>query len=253
MTKHIIYIVALLFTSFVNAQETSWQKDFEHANQTYEKEHFEDAVKEYQAIANKIDNSPELYYNLANAYYKTRDIINAIYYYEKALKLAPEDKKIAINLNFAQKDLKDDIVIVKEYDKQDIVHQSLSKLSSDGWAKTATAIAFLLLACFIIYYLANNATIKRISFSVMIFGVLLFGGSLYAAHFEANYSERTPPAIIFEQKVAMKEEAKNTSKTLKELHGGTKVYILETKALWIKIRLDNQEEGWIEKNTVKEI
>lgn len=253
MTKYIIYSIAFFFTLFVHAQESNWQKDFEHANNTFDKEHFTDAVKEYQLIADRVDNSPELYFNLANAYFKTRDIVNAIYYYEKALKLDPNNKNIAINLNFAQKDLKDDISIVKEYDKQDIIHQSLKRLTSDGWAKTATGIAFSILGCFIVYFLANNATVKRISFSVMTIGVLLFAGSLYAANFEANYNDRTPPAIIFEPKVNLKEEAKNTSKSLKELHGGTKVYILETKALWIKVRLDNQEEGWIEKNTVKEI
>lgn len=253
MTKHFLYIVVLLCTTLVSAQKLSWQKDFENANNTYQKEHYKEAVEEYRKIADGVQNSPELYFNLASAYYKLHDNVNAVYYFEKALKLSPNDKSIDTNLNFARKDLQDDITIITEYDKKDIIHQSLASLTPDGWAIVATLLAFIVFVCFAVYYITASGTVKRVSLSVLALALLGTIGSVLAANFEFNFKDRTPGAIVFAKQVELREDAKSTSKSLKTVHEGAKVYIIETKSLWIKVKLDNQEEGWIEKNTIKEI
>ncbi len=252
--KKIIYIYMLLLNALVWGQSNDhWNNTFDKANELYQKENFQEAIKLYQQLIEEKNNSPELYFNLANAYFQTKSNTEAVYYYEKALKLSPDDKSIETNLNFARKKLEDDITIIKEYDRKDILHQSLYRLTSDGWAKLATFSAIGIFLIFVIFYLNQNGTVKRICFGLMGLGLLLIIGSIYAAKFEQSYANRYISGIVFDKQIEMKEEAKSTSNTIRELHSGAKVYILENKSLWIKVRLDNQEEGWIEKKSIREI
>ncbi|EHQ42468.1 tetratricopeptide repeat protein [Myroides odoratus] len=253
MKKLTFYLVFALLGVCSYAQTTDWQKSFDKVNETFQKEHFKEAIEGYLALANIHDNSPELYFNLANAYFKTGDYVNAAYYYEKTLKLNPSMQEAKTNLNFTKEHLEDDITIIQEYEKADIVHQSLGKLSIDGWAIVATLSSIALLLCFIIYFINHNSTIKRLLFVGMILSVVLGLGSLYAASFESNYKSNSTAALIFAAKTDLKEDAKTTSATLKELHKGTKVFLLEEKGLWMKVRLENQEIGWINKDVIREI
>ncbi|WP_413513731.1 tetratricopeptide repeat protein [Myroides odoratus] len=253
MKKLPFYLVFVLFSVCIYAQPTAWQKTFDKVNETFQKEHFKEAIDGYLALAKLYDNSPELYFNLANAYYKTGEYINAVYYYEKALKLAPTLQEAKTNLNFAKEHLEDDITLIQEYDKADIAHQSLGKLSADQWAILATISSVALLICFMVYYISHNSTFKRLLFVGMLLSSLLGIGCIYAASFESNYTKNTEMGIVFAAKTEVKEEAKSTSTTLRELHKGTKVFILERNALWIKIRLENQEVGWINKDAIQEI
>lgn len=253
MKKFILYIAFILFGAITYAQETEWQDSFEKANAIYDKEHFKEAINSYLNLAKKVENSPELYFNLANAYFKTEQFTEAIYYYEKALQLNPQLAAAKTNLNFAKEHTKDDIIIIEEYNKSDILHSILSKLSVDQWAILATIISITIFVVFIAYYLSTSSAKKRLFLSTI--GILFLIGvtSIYAASFEENYNDKTEAAIIFSPVINLKSEAKSTSETLKELHKGTKVYILEHKALWLKVRLENQEIGWIQKSAIKEI
>lgn len=251
--KHIITFVLFVLSTISWGQTANWNEKFDKANELILKEKFQEAITIFQDLEKQNNTSPELLFNLGNAFYRTNDNVNAVYYYEKALKLTPNDKSIETNLGYARKNLIDDITIVKEYDNQDILHQTLGKLTPDQWSILATILAFTILIAFIVYYLNEKSSIKRISFVWIVVALLSLGASIYAAKFEEVYRGKEETGIIFSQETNLKEEAKNTSKTLKELHAGTKVYILEHNALWIKVRLDNQEIGWIEKSTIKNI
>lgn len=251
--KHIITFVLFVLSAISWGQTSPWNEQFDKANALIQKEKFQEAITIYRDLEKQNDKSPELLFNLGNAFYRSNDNVNAIYYYEKALKLTPNDKSIETNLSYARKNLVDDITIIKEYDNQDILHQTLGKLSPDQWSILATIFAFTILIAFIVYYLNHSSLIKRISFVWIIIALLGTGASIYAGNFEESYLGKEQTAIIFAKETNLKEEARSTSKTLKELHEGTKVYVLEHNALWIKVRLDNQETGWIEKTTIKNI
>ncbi|WP_010254110.1 tetratricopeptide repeat protein [Myroides injenensis] len=252
--KNIFYLIVFFCSSIVFAQQTStWEKDFDKANTLYQNENFSEAIAVYQKLSKEKSNSPELYFNLANAYYKTKDNVNAVYNYEKALKLDPKNKSFETNLNYARKNLKDDITIIQQYNKEDIIHQCLKILTTDQWAIVATLSAILVFIFFAIYYINQNNAIKKSSFALVVLFVLVTIGTIYIATFEDKYTDTIPTGIVFSLKTDIKDEPKSTAKTLLSIHEGAKVYILETKSLWIRVRLDNQEEGWIEKKNIKEI
>ena len=59
-------------------------------------------------------HSGALYFNLGNSYYKTNNIAESIYYFEKAKKLLPNDEDIQINSSFAQNMTIDAIELLPE-------------------------------------------------------------------------------------------------------------------------------------------
>lgn len=76
--------------------------DFEKVYRLYDEQKFEQAASAYQELFDKYRvQSPDLYLNLANSYFKAGRIGPAVLYYKKALQLAPGDQEIKFNLKFA--------------------------------------------------------------------------------------------------------------------------------------------------------
>ena len=99
-----IYIPLLFFSLFsftFAVQSNEGKAEFDKANDLYRKNKFEDAVKEYKKLIDDGYESAALYYNLGNAYYREGNIGHAILYYEKALKLEPNDDDIIHNIAIA--------------------------------------------------------------------------------------------------------------------------------------------------------
>src|SRR6478736_7526328 len=95
--KNILYILLLTTQVFYAKGE------FDKANELYRKDQFEAAAKAYESILNQKVHSPELYFNLGNCYYKMNKVAPAIYNYETALQLSPNDKEVQNNLKFDHK------------------------------------------------------------------------------------------------------------------------------------------------------
>ena len=108
--------------------------DFEKANSLYNEGGYATAVQAYENILNNGLHSAEVYYNLANCYYKQNNVGHSIYYYEKALALKPKDKSILNNLAFAQKMTVDKIEPVPEAGFLNFINASARLISLDAWA-----------------------------------------------------------------------------------------------------------------------
>src|SRR5690554_3204692 len=102
--KKALYILMFFVHSLLFAQV---QEAFELGNNSYKEGDYEAAVKQWESILDDSLHSSELYYNLGNVHLKLNNIGESIYYYEKALQLAPGDRDTKNNLRFAQNQLVD--------------------------------------------------------------------------------------------------------------------------------------------------
>src|SRR5678816_4053372 len=129
-----------LFYLFIIICQFSWaQNAFEMGNAQYLREHYQDAIQSYESIINSGKQSAEVYYNLGNCYYKMNKVAPAIYNYEKALLLSPNDKTIENNLHFAQKLQIDDIKEIPEVGFAKLIHDFTSTYHYDTWAWIAVS------------------------------------------------------------------------------------------------------------------
>lgn len=245
--KKLIFIF-LLLSQFIWANNP-----FEKGNNLYQKGQYQEAIVQYESILKSGEESAELYFNLGNCFYKLNKVAPAVFNFEKALLLKPNDAEIQNNLAFAQKMAIDEIQEVPQVGFSKIIADFTSSFHYDTWAWIAIVLALLFLISFFGYYFSGTTTLKRLFFSVMAVMMLLIVVSLFAGFYEQNRIESTKPAIVFADTVNVKSEPNLASQNAFVLHAGTKVFILEDLSNFYKIQLADLKEGWVEKSALKEI
>jgi len=229
------------------------QSGFEIGNTLYQKGKYEQAVKAYESVLGSKKHSVELYFNLGNCYYKLNRVAPAIYNYEKALLINPEDKEILNNLKFAQKLNIDEVKEVQKVGFSKIIRDFTSEFHYNTWAWISVAFSTLFLLFFIGYYFSQLTLSKRIFFFGMFVLLFLLIISVSAAISEKSIFDNEKPAIVFAEITDVKSEPQKLSSTVFTVHEGTKVFVLETLSNWKKIQLTDGTEGWIDKNSIREV
>jgi len=229
------------------------QTAFEKGNQFYAKENYEAAISTYESVVKSGKQSAELYFNLANCYYKLHKVAPAIYNYEKALLLSPNDAELKINLDFARKMAIDDIKVIPKVGFNKLLINFTSKYHYDAWAWISVGFAFAFLLFFIGYYFSEKTVLKRIFFIGMFLWFVAIVITTTSGFYEKNRNDNEKPAIVFAETAPLKSEPKSGGQDTTVLHEGTKVYIIESIANWKKVELTDETTGWIEENSIKEI
>ena len=246
----ILNIISLISTFSLFAQ-VEVEDLFKTGNEFYNEGRNSEAISYYKQILSNDFHSAELYYNMANAYYKLDSIASSIYYYEKALMLQPADKEIIDNLSLVNKTLVDDIDPIAEPIIQSILNKFSNLFYFDTWAYISVFFSFLIVALFLSYYCAKETRIKRIAFVSLCFGILLMLISLGNSYRGFDKQINDKYAIIYSYQTDLKTEPNNRSETLFMLHEGTKVKVLENYNNWIKIQLSNGQIGFLQLIDVK--
>lgn len=243
----------LVFIFLLVSQVFFAQSNFEKGNALYQKGNYEEAITAYESILSGKKESAELYFNLANCYYKLNKVAPAIYNYEKALALNPNDVETQNNLLFAHKMTIDEIKVVPKVGFAKLLRDFTGIFHYDTWAWITVSFAGLFLLFFIGYYFSQLTLSKRIFFIGMFVLVFLILLSTLAALFEKSHDTNERPAIVFAEIVQVKSEPKSSSSDVFVLHEGAKVYLHESIENWVKIELTDGSEGWIESNNVKSV
>ena len=252
----IIIIIMMTFSNICHSQEeynSSILIDkFTEANNFYNNSKYEKSVEIYLEILDSGHHSAELYYNLGNSFYKLNNIANSILYYEKSLKLNPKDKDVINNLKMVNNGIIDDILKIPESFIKNQLNNLSNNFSYSSWGLILIIFSFLFLLVFIIYFFSKDPIVKRASFTSLFILVFLIGITLKISFnaYEKNYIEKY--AIIFSTKIEIKSEPNARSENLLTLHLGTKVKIIDNfNEKWVKIKLVNGQEGWINNNEIK--
>lgn len=249
LPKYLGLALWICFSSLSLAQPIA---DFEHANNKYREAAYTEAAKAYEELLHAGLESAELYYNLGNTYYKLDKLGPSIYYYEKGLKLAPNNKDIKNNLLYAQQATVDQISAVQENSLKQLTDSIIKGFSSNTWAVLAILSSVLAATLFILYYFTQKPSLKRLWFLLSL--VFIHGSISSVSIASANLkAASTQYAIIWQEQVEVTDGPTNNSKHLYYLHEGTKVLISYEESEWMKILLEDGNEGWIQANQLKKI
>jgi len=246
--KKTLYILTFLLSNFLIAQNDTL---FEQGNAMYNDGNYTGAIEKYQDILKDGKHSAELYFNLGNAYYKLNNIAPSIYYYEKALQLAPNDKDIINNIAFARNMTIDVVDTIPDVGFSKILKSVTNTFSFDGWAKIAVTLVVLFVIMFLSYYLSYTSLKKRLAFVGSLASVVLACTALSLAYHKYNLEKNDKPAIVFAKESQIKSEPNLRSSESFKLHEGTKVQILDTVNNWKKIKLADGKTGWIVNDDIK--
>jgi tetratricopeptide (TPR) repeat protein len=246
--KNILYLFLLISQVFFA------QNGFEKGNALYQKAQYKEAVQEYESVIKEDkQQSAELYFNLANAYYKLNKVAPSIYNYEKALVLKPNDAEILNNLRFAKKLTIDEIKEVPKVGFAKLIQNFTGIFTYNTWAVISVGIAFAFLLSFIGYYFSQITVSKRIYFIGMFVLLVALLLSVAAGISEKDHYDNDRPAIVFAEVSEVRSEPQKAGSAIFLLHEGAKVYVTETLGQWKKIELTDGTEGWIDSLTIKEV
>ena len=150
--RHFLFFILVINLSF------SQQNDvFVVANEKYNSLDFVGAIEKYNELLIEGSHSPELYFNLGNAYYKLDSLAQSIYYYEKGLKYFPNDSGLIQNLEYLNNLTIDDVESLPE----DIVSKQfnyfLKYFSLNTWSIITIITVILSCVLFLLYFLSKSS------------------------------------------------------------------------------------------------
>jgi len=245
--KKLVYLFLLISQAFFA------QSGFEAGNDLYKKGQYEQAIDAYSTVLNAKKQSAELYFNIGNCYYKLNKVAPAIYNYEKALVLDPNNPDVLNNLKFAQKRTVDEIKVIPKVGFEKLLRDFTAIYDYDKWAWFAIGFSGLFLLGFIGYYFSAASVLKRVFFVSMFLMLVFVVISVSSALFEKNYAVNERPAVVFADRTEVKSEAQNKGSKVIDLHEGTKVYVKKVEGRWKKIQLTDGTVGWIDSEAIREV
>ena len=246
-----ILSISLFFIAFqLNAQ--GGLEAFYSGNDAYNEGRYQEAIQYYESVLETDQHSSELYFNLANCYYKINQVAPSIYYYEKALQLDPGDEDIINNLGFAQNMTIDAIDTVPEIGITRFYNNVVKAMSYDSWAILSVLLMLVFVLLFLMYYFSLSTTKKRILFLGSFISLGLSLVLLTFAFQKYDFEKKDNPAIVFVQETNVRTDPNLRSEIVFSLHEGTKIQVLETyDDNWFKIRLSDGKTGWISSEDIK--
>lgn len=251
--RSLYLLLMLLLPMFSLGDNQQAENLFKKGNQQYAKAQYQQAAQIYQQVLKSGYTSAAIYFNLGNAFYKSDDLPSAILYYEKAHKLAPNDRDININIQFCNLKLADKIEQQPEFFVSRWWHGLILLCSADTFAVLSVVFLLAGFLLLIVYLFTNLLVLKKASFYTG-FTVILVGLiGIFLANRQINYFETHHQAIIFSSSVTVKGSPNTNAKPLFVMHEGTKVAITQQNGNWIEIELPNGNVGWITTEDVKDI
>jgi len=225
---------------------------FYKGNSFYEKREYDKAIEEYGKVLESGVESGPLYYNMANAYFKTGKTGYAILFYKRALRLNPADSDLKSNLSYAQSLTEDSSLQAASQNRFAwLVKIPFKEFTINGVARILIVL-YLIIVTLIIGGIINPTFKRRATF---IFYPLLILFMLALAGFSVRYydEEVLTRGIVVAKDAECKYEPIDKSTTYFTLKEGQEVLVLKTRNGWRRIKRLDGKLAWVKADAVEEI
>ncbi|MCD6412554.1 MAG: tetratricopeptide repeat protein [Elusimicrobia bacterium] len=235
------FLVFLAFAVFVGSAFASAGEVFAEANKLYENQKWAESEKLYKSLLDDGYDNWQIFYNLANCYYRLGEIPLAHLYYLKALHRAPRNEDITYNIGVVRKSLslklrkKGIVAAFLDYFKLDELMISTAVL---WWA------IFLLLAIFV-------KTRKEILIWFVSVIFIFFGFSSAALYAKIDREKPGRRAVVMRNGNLLSGPGAGY-KVIVEVPAGVVAEILDEESGWAQIAISGNR-GWIETKTLGKI
>ena len=249
MKQLLILFLSFCFSLGLQAQENN-DALFNKGINAFNQKDYAASAQVFEKLVKTDSLNATLHYNLGTAYLRLQNTGLSIYHLEKSLKLQPDYESARINLNFAEK-LKTKVTKGNlPIPQQQILYSVFNFLKPNAWAYLAIASMFLTVIALIIYRLNSNATAKKTLFTLSIFTLAISIGSYFISKNQSDYLLMNNYVIVKNKDVLLMNEPRSVAKITATLNEGEKGFIQEETNQWIKIQLQNDTIGWVDKKSV---
>jgi tetratricopeptide (TPR) repeat protein len=246
--KYALTLLLVFIAFFAKADEN--KNTIDSANAEYAKANYEKAALLYESVINKGLVAPELYFNLGNAYFKSKNIAHAILNYERAKKLDPANEDIAVNLKLANQRIEDNIDAAPQLFITEWKDSFVDLTTEKSWALLCILSFIVSLILYVVYVSFSTKVIKQISFWIGSFFLILSIALFFVAKNKYNLSKFSHEAIIVSGSVTVNGSPNEKGTKLFILHEGAKVTVTQQDDNWTEIKIPNGSVGWVKSKSL---
>ena len=220
---------------------------YKNGMDAYKKGQYDLAIQEFESILSNNWDSPELYYNLGNAFFRSGNTAGAVWAFESCLNLSPTHSDAKYNLKLAN---------LKVIDRMGLPDPPLYLQWYLGLKEQFTPTTWINITLFIFFLFSLSVTVNRLFlFSLVqnLRGVVLtiFFISLFLTFHSIWTDNSLNLGVIYSLKAEVRSEPNTFSTRLFEVHEGLKVSINQLENDWVEIELLDGKTGWITENQIR--
>ncbi len=243
----VLWLVFILFMFARNSFAAGNVQSFKEANQVYADGKYQDAIKTYQEIL-KSSPSAEVYYNLASAFIKDKQLGNAVLNYERAKRLNPRDPDIRSNLSYMNR-----LIEYKVEDKRSWYFRTIMDLLGffrpiECWLLFLGSYSIFLVGL-LISMIRRRPLLNKFN-TVLLSVVVIALLPLFLKYSETGMKN---DAVVTAKQAEVRYGPSTVDRIAFRLVEGLKVSVHDHKQDWSRIKLIDGRTGWVRDSEISVI
>jgi tetratricopeptide (TPR) repeat protein len=232
----------LVSTPFLIAQPAA---QFAKANQEYAAGDFRAAIADYEELVRSGQDTPNVFYNLGNAYFRQNNFGRAILNYERALALEPHHPEAQANLRVARDEARALELIQNRWER-------LFAFANENQYAVTAAIAFWI-GLFSIAVFIFGRRRSRSAIALSILSLSIFAIAILAIYQLGHGKNGEGLAIVTGENVEARLATADNANRVLTLPAGSEIKIVSQRGDWIYAALPNNLRGWMAANSVEQV
>lgn len=262
----VVAIVASVAMAHAADGKTTARACWDAGIEAYGNKDYAAAVEDFENIVALDYASAEVYYNLANAYFRlgqqatngartfgNGELGKAVLNYERALKLDPTMENARYNLDIA-KELTNDTEAVPEGFITRVWRSLAGGLTTNAWATISLVMLFMTVVLVLVYLLHSSLALRKVAFFLAVASLLVFilSTALSLTQLTA-ITDDSRAVIVVSDTTPVHASPDSSSKIIRQPSQGVTVVVERVEGDWTEVRFADGEEGWVRTSSVEVI
>jgi tetratricopeptide (TPR) repeat protein len=218
---------------------------FAKANQEYADGDFKAAIDDYEELVRSGRDTPNLFYNLGNAYFRKNDFGRSILSYERALALDPHHPEAEANLRIARDEARALELVPNRWER-------IFAFADENQYALAASISFWI-GIFLVATWVLGRGRGRSAIALSILSLSIFVIAVGASYELSRGKNGRGLAIVTGDKVEARLATADNANRVLILPAGSEIKIVSQRGDWVYAVLPNNLRGWIPSNSAEQV
>ena len=244
------YCVIFLLFGTIPAQEINLL--FDYGNQAFINGQYDDAIHSFETILDRGWENGDLYYNLGNAYFRSHEIGQAIWAYNKGIELFPRDIDLQQNLDIANSRILDRLALPEPFFLLRLYRELKYTFTIQEFVLFGSLLLFLEALLFMNFQFGwiRNIVVRKFIGILAIVAMVVHGMALDKFIQQKNAHQ----GIIIDNGVeAYSGPFYGENTVLFRINEGTVADLRQSQEGWVEIILIDGKTGWIPTDTMRSL